>query len=52
MAYGPKVSDSALAMGNYSFWNQAGRFPTVTTSQFGNEIASGGGQNPARVDKE
>ena len=28
VAYGPKVSDSALAMGVYSFWNQAGRFPT------------------------
>ena len=28
VAYGPKVSDSALAMGGYSFWNQAGRFPT------------------------
>ena len=29
VAYGPKVSDSALAMGGYSFWNQAGRFPTM-----------------------
>ena len=29
MAYGPKVSHSALAMGVYSFWNQAGRFPTI-----------------------
>ena len=29
MASGPKVSDSALALGGYSFWNQAGRFPTV-----------------------
>ena len=29
VAYGPKVSHSALAMGVYSFWNQAGRFPTV-----------------------
>ena len=28
VAYGPKVSDSALAMGVYSFWNQAGQFPT------------------------
>ena len=28
MAYGPKVSHSALAMGGYSFWNQAGQFPT------------------------
>ena len=28
VAYGPKVSDSALAMGVCSFWNQAGRFPT------------------------
>ena len=24
MAYGPKVFYSALAMGGYSFWNQAG----------------------------
>ena len=29
VAYGPTVSHSALAMGGYSFWNQAGRFPTV-----------------------
>ena len=29
VAYGPKISHSALAMGVYSFWNQAGRFPTV-----------------------
>ena len=28
VAYGPKVSDSALTMGGYSFWNQAGWFPT------------------------
>ena len=28
MAYGPKVFDSALTMGVYSFRNQAGRFPT------------------------
>ena len=27
VAYGPK-SDSALIMGGYSLWNQAGRFPT------------------------
>ena len=27
MAYGPN-SDSALTMGGYSLWNQAGRFPT------------------------
>ena len=27
VAYGPKVSDSALAIGGYSFWNQAGQFP-------------------------
>ena len=30
VACGPKVFDSALAMGVYSFWNQAGRFPTLT----------------------
>ena len=29
VAYGPKVSDSGLAMGGYSFWNQAVCFPTV-----------------------
>ena len=29
VAYGPKVSDSALTMGVYSFWNQAGWFPTL-----------------------
>ena len=28
VAYGPN-SDSALTMGGYSLWNQAGRFPTV-----------------------
>ena len=28
VAYGPKVSYSALAMGSYSFWNQTGWFPT------------------------
>ena len=28
MAHGSKVSDSALTMGVYSFWNQAGWFPT------------------------
>ena len=28
LAYGPKVCHSALAMGVYSFWNQAGKFPT------------------------
>ena len=28
VAYGSKVSQSALAMGVYSFWNQAGWFPT------------------------
>ena len=27
VAYGPKVFYSALAMGGYSFWNQAGWFP-------------------------
>ena len=30
VVYGPKVSHSALAMGVYSFCNQAGRFPTLT----------------------
>ena len=29
VAYGPKVSHLALAMGVYIFWNQAGRFPTI-----------------------
>ena len=29
VAYGPKVSDSALTTGVYSFWNQAGQFPTL-----------------------
>ena len=24
VAYGPKVSDSALTIGGYSFWNQEG----------------------------
>ena len=28
VAYGPKVSHSTLAMGGYSFRNQAGGFPT------------------------
>ena len=28
VAYGPKIFYSILAMGGYSFWNQAGRFPT------------------------
>ena len=28
VAYDPKVSDSAFAMGVYSFWNQVGQFPT------------------------
>ena len=28
VAYGHKVSDSALTMGVYSFWNQAGQFST------------------------
>ena len=28
VAYGPNVSHSTLAMGGYSFWNQAGWFPT------------------------
>ena len=29
VAYGPKVSYLALAMEGYSFWNQAGRVPTL-----------------------
>ena len=28
VAYGPN-SDSALIMGGYSLWNQAGRFPKI-----------------------
>ena len=30
VAYGSKVSESALPMGGYSFWNQTGRFPTTS----------------------
>ena len=30
VAYGPKVSHSALDMSVYSFWNQAGQFPTTS----------------------
>ena len=38
MAYGPKVSDSALAIGGYSFWNQAGWFPTNINMDVYNNI--------------
>ena len=31
VAYGTKVSHSALATGDYSFWNQAGQFPMLNT---------------------
>ena len=34
VAWGPKVSHSALAMGGYSFWNQAEQFPTHYTAYF------------------
>ena len=34
LAYGPKVLYSALAVRGYSFWNQAGQFPTLDELQF------------------
>ena len=41
VAYGPKVSHSALAMGVYSFWNQAGWFPTINKIFKKNNFYSG-----------
>ena len=38
VAYGLKVSHSALAIGGYSFWNQAAWFPTKKHMQTGGII--------------
>ena len=37
VVYGPN-SDSALTMGGYSLWNQAGRFPNLDDFGYGDDF--------------